>query len=155
MKNFAHLCLLASSMLLAGQAMAASCQSLENMAEKAKISGSYTQWAKYLYQIVDECSQSAVAANNLGTLYLMGTGVSQNTQTALFYFIKSAKEGRKNDFSESGWGAPETSIGWVHLTGEYPNAPKDLSKAFTWTRRAAEKGHSNGLSNLALMYGTG
>ena len=41
------------------------------------------------------------------------------------------------------------------ISREYPNAPRDLSKAFTWTRRAAEKGHSNGLSNLAPMYGAG
>ena len=135
--------------------MAASCRSLENMAQKAKISGSYTQWAKYLYQITDQCSPAAVAANNLGNLYLRGTGVSQNTQTAIFYFIKSAKEGRENDFTATSWGEPEASIGWIYFTGEYPNAPKDLSKAFTWSRRAAEKGHPIGLSNLALMYGAG
>ena len=123
MRSLARLSLLAWSMLLAGQAMAASCRSLENMAEKAKISGSYTQWAKYLSQIVDECSPSALAANNLGTLYLRGTGVSQNTQTALFYFIRSARLGRERDFSASGWGALKLQLVGP-LTGEYPNAPE-------------------------------
>ena len=93
----------------------------------------------------------AYASYTLGTKYLDGDGVDQDTFEALG-LLESAVALRPN---EIGFGHPATSLGWIYLTGKYPGISRNTEEALRWNFLGARLGHTNALSNLAMMYAEG
>lgn len=153
LRNRVLLLLSALLILATGESLAASCESLPNMAAKAGASRSFSQQAQYYREIVEKCTVKGAAAIKLADMHLAGRGVPQNTQSAIFYFIKAIESGIDREVPSQYRGEAEAALGWIFLNGAYPGAPQDLKKALEWNQKAARKGHPNGLSNLALIYG--
>ena len=57
--------------------------------------------------------------------------------------------------NEIGFGHPATSLGWIYLTGKYPGISRNTEEALRWNLLGAGSGHTNALSNLAMMYAEG
>ena len=126
---------------------------LDNAYSHCKIE-EYSKCAELYWQLVNE-QNDPFAANNLGSLYLDGKGVPKDAFTAVELFKKAIFFGL-NDLVEKEYrGAPETSLGYIYLTGEYPGIDRDHKKALFWTLKATNYGHTNAYSNLALIYATG
>ena len=153
MRNRALSFLSALLIIATSESLAANCESLPNMAVKAEASRSFSQEAQYYREIVEECAVKGAAAIKLADMYLAGRGVPQNTQSAIFYFIKAIDSGIDREVPSQYRGEAEAALGWIFLNGAYPGASQDLKKALEWNQKAARKGHPNGLSNLALIYG--
>jgi len=92
----------------------------------------------------------AHALNNVGSILLDGKpGIQADPKRAELMFKKSIENGGAR-------GAPETSLGWMYLTGFYePFVAKDYAAALTWNLKGAGKGSSNAHSNVALIYFAG
>jgi len=116
--------------------------------------GDYKKCAEYYQKMVIE-RNDPIAANNLASLYLDGKGVEKNGIMAVELFKASILYGVNDQVAKQYKGAPETSLGWIYLTGEYPGVNRDAKKALMWTLKATNYGHTNAYSNLALMYATG
>jgi TPR repeat protein len=93
----------------------------------------------------------AEAQNNLGLMYLDGDGADQDTFEAVRLFESVAALGP----NEVGFGYAATSLGWIYLTGKSPGISRNTEEALRWNLFGAGSGHTNALSNLAMMYAEG
>ena len=91
------------------------------------------------------------AQNNLGNMYLDGDGADQDTFEAVRLFESVVALGP----NEVGFGNAATSLGWIYLTGKYPGISRNTEEALRWNLLGADAGHTNALSNLAMMYAEG
>ena len=81
---------------------------------------------------------------NLGVMYSLGRGVSQNYKLAAYWYKKSAKQGN--------------SSGQANLAGLYSKGngvDKNYKKAAYWYKKAANQGDNHSQTNLGLLYLTG
>lgn len=87
-----------------------------------------------------------LAQNNLGVMYLVGSGTEKNLDKALYWFVKAAEGGRASAM---------VNIGAMYLKGNGVEA--DPKAAAEWFQKAADMNDQAGLYNLALLYlgGTG
>jgi uncharacterized protein len=99
--------------------------------------------------------------NNLGLLFSIGDSVPTD-HGAAYCLMQIASKNSSNSGSSntsnggSMTGAPDTTLGWWHLTGKFsPTVPKNDALAFSWSKKGADKGHPGAFVNLALMYATG
>ena len=44
-------------------------------------------------------------------------------------------------------GSAPTTLGYIYMTGEYPDVQKDYNKALRWNRLGAQYKHTNAFSN--------
>jgi len=91
------------------------------------------------------------SANSLANLYLDGRGVNQDTDQAIKLFIMAAKD----SIGHEGYGHAATTLGWIYLTGDYPDAEADYIKALRWNLVGSQLKHTNASANLALIYAGG
>ena len=78
---------------------------------------------------------------NLGMMYYKGEGVSQNFETAFYWFKQAAEKG---DAEAQG------HLGMMYYKGE--GVSQNFETAFYWFKQAAEKGHPEAQFNLGMMY---
>ena len=90
------------------------------------------------YDAAASCPDGALAANNLGWMFLKGIGIEQNTEKALTLFRNAAERGN--------------SLAMVNLGNFYEFAtPPNYRSAAHWYRVAAESGDYKGMFNYANM----
>ncbi len=90
------------------------------------------------YDAAASCPDGALAANNLGWMFLKGIGIEQNTEKALTLFRNAAERGN--------------SLAMVNLGNFYEFAtPPNYRSAAHWYRMAAESGDHKGMFNCANM----
>lgn len=131
------------------------------------------------------CKQAAEAGDiqsqvDVGVMYMLGEGVSQNSAQALEFFIKAAKSGSavaKNNIgvlyyqgidglsdydkalywyklaSKEGVELADYNIGVMYLRGH--GVPKNYTLAAKFFLRAAQRGVLNAQNNIGLMYAKG
>ena len=80
----------------------------------------------------------------LGTSYLDGWGVTQDSERAEQLIRRAA---------ESGYSNAQATLGWMYRYGA--GLPIDYTEAVSWMRRSAEQGDPEGQTNLGNMYKTG
>jgi TPR repeat protein len=86
---------------------------------------------------------SAVAMNNLGTLYEKGEGVPKDAAEARLWFEKAATRGLPIAMS---------NLGWLYQNGN--GVAQDYAAAKGWYERAAGLGNAVAMLNLGWLYGT-
>ena len=84
-------------------------------------------------------------------MYLDGDGADQDTFEAVRLFESVVALGP----NEVAFGHAATSLGWIYLTGKYPGISRNTEEALRWNLFGAGSGHTNALSNLAMMYAEG
>ena len=82
--------------------------------------------------------------NDIGTLYMDGKGVPQNTTEALRWIARSAANG-----SSSG----QNNLGGLYRDGK--GVQRDFGKAFAFFAASAAQGNGGGQFNLGLVYAMG
>jgi uncharacterized protein len=87
---------------------------------------------------------NARAQYNLGTMYLIGTGVAQDNAEAVNWFRKAAAQGNAG---------AQYNLGGMYLNGQ--GVPPDQAEAARWYRKAADQGYANAQYNLGLMHFNG
>ena len=87
---------------------------------------------------------NALAQNNLGILYLDGTGVVQNLPQAVHYLSLSAA---------SGSALGQNNLGGLYREGK--GVPCDYVLAARWFTASAGQGNAAAMYNLGLMYEMG
>ena len=87
---------------------------------------------------------NALAQTNLGTMYGMGLGVSQNKKTALKWYRLAAKQG---------YARAQVKLGVMYQDGL--GVPQNNQTAVKWYRLAAEQGNAGAQFNLGSMYDSG
>lgn len=99
------------------------------------------------------------ATNILAHFYLEGlAGIKQDTLKAIRLLERSVNFSNKVlRIKDKGYcaGSAPTTLGYIYMTGEYPDVQKDYNKALRWNRLGAEYKHTNAFSNLAMMYASG
>ena len=86
----------------------------------------------------------AEAQNNLGLMYVKGSGVPQNYAEAAKWFRKAA---------EQGFAPAQYNLGIIYQVGK--GVPQNDAEAVKWYLKAAEQGHADAQNNLGLMYQNG
>lgn len=86
----------------------------------------------------------AIAAYNLGLMYVRGTGVQKDAAAARKYFGQAAAAGHVNAMYNLGY-----------LYDDTEGTPTDYSQAFRYYYQAAERGHAAAQAKLAALYGLG
>jgi len=84
------------------------------------------------------------AQSYLGTRYENGTGVSQNAQTAAYWYRRAAERG----FTEA-----QFRLGELYQKGS--GVPRNSLLAVEWLQKAATGGHAQAQNNLAELYARG
>lgn len=108
--------------------------------------------ANKLTRKVAECYETEAEAGNyeamyeIGRMYLWGTGVTQDSEIALKWLLRSAEAGNPEAIEY---------LGWVYQTGTY--IEKDIEKATEWYKRTAKIWPSNGhvMYSLGSIYEKG
>ena len=122
----------------------------------------------------------AAAQYVLGEKYYYGTGVTQNDETAAYWFAKASEqeyvaaqsflgylyengEGVPQDYglaaafysfaAEQGDVYAQSSLGWLYDSGQ--GVPQDYEQAVYWYRAAAEQGDAYAQNGLGYMYDYG
>jgi len=86
----------------------------------------------------------APAMANLGSLYDVGTGVSEDNAQAVKWFRKAAEAGQANAMF---------GLGLMYTKGE--GVAKDYDESMKWFRKAAAKGEANAMNQIGVMYDNG
>ena len=84
---------------------------------------------------------SADAQNELGHLYLRGTGVVQDYKQAIEWFQRSAAQGHP---------AGQTSLGSMYTDGK--GVAKDSKQAMYWFKKAAARGYTAAYLFIGELY---
>ena len=77
----------------------------------------------------------------LGTAYMLGIGVSQDTAAAIKWYRLSAERGYKD---------AQSMLGTIYATGL--GVPRDYAEAVKWYKLAAERGDTDAESGLGSLY---
>lgn len=96
--------------------------------------------APYWYRVGAE-QGSAAAQYDLGVMYALGHGVSQDYAQAAQWYRKAAEQGNAD---------AQTSLGSAYASGQ--GVPRDYAEAVRWYRMAAEQGNTAGQYDLGVMY---
>ncbi|KAF9945032.1 hypothetical protein BGZ72_001757, partial [Mortierella alpina] len=91
-----------------------------------------------LHGLVDGDSN---AQTNVGTMYYVGNGVSQDYSRAMEWYLKAANQG--NAFAQ-------TYVGSMYHDGK--GVPQDFPEAMEWFMKAANQGHADAQNYVATMY---
>ena len=110
--------------------------------KKFKIEGNYEEAIHY-YRIAADQGY-AEAQCQLGYMYSMGYGVSQDHSEAVRWYRKSA---------EQGYAIAQCNLGLCYLSGE--GVPQDYTEAVRWYRKSAEQGDADAQCTLGYMYENG
>ncbi|EDP61124.1 hypothetical protein BAL199_22307 [alpha proteobacterium BAL199] len=86
----------------------------------------------------------AYAQFNIGLMYKMGDGVTQDNAEALKWYRKAAEQGHA---------AAQNNLGGMYERGV--GVTKDYAEAVKWYRKAAEQGYVFAQFNIGLMYKRG
>ena len=86
----------------------------------------------------------AKAQYNVGVMYALGQGVSQDYQIALYWITTAA---------EQGYALAQDLLGRIFRDGQY--VPQDYPKAIQWFLKAAKQGCAIAQLNLGIMYYSG
>lgn len=86
----------------------------------------------------------AEAQFNLGSLYLDGEGVPQNSKKAVLWYTKSAEQGYSNS---------QMMLGTMYTSGE--SVPQDHIQAMYWYKKSAEQGNAYAQFQLGATYDYG
>lgn len=84
------------------------------------------------------------AQYNMGSMYSIGEGLSQDYSQAFSWFEKAANQGHIESAH---------NIGLLYEKGR--GAPKNYKQAMNWYKRAAAAGYSDSQLNLGVMYSEG
>jgi TPR repeat protein len=122
----------------------------------------------------------AVAMGNLGLLYAIGQGVTQDHAQAREWYEKAAAKGEATAMFQlgrlyaNGLGVTQdhvqarewyekaadkgnslamNDLGWLYDTGQ--GVAQDYAKAREWFEKAADKGEANAMVNLGVLYANG
>jgi TPR repeat protein len=87
---------------------------------------------------------SAVAQNNVGSMYEHGQGVTQDYQEAVKWYRLSAAQGEA---------VAQSNLGGMYRDGK--GVLQDYREALKWFRMAASQGNATAQASLGAMYGTG
>lgn len=87
---------------------------------------------------------SAVAQNNVGTMYEHGQGVAQDYQEAVKWYRLSAAQGLA---------VAQQNLGAMYRDGK--GVLQDYREALKWFRMAASQGDASAQASLGAMYGLG
>jgi TPR repeat protein len=87
---------------------------------------------------------NADAQNDVGAMYNLGQGVSQDHAKAVQWFRKAAEQGHAQ---------AQNNLGKSYLKGQ--GVPQDYSKAIQWYEKAVEQGNAQAQYNLGLLYFNG
>ncbi len=99
--------------------------------------------AVYWYQKASGTSIEIGARQRLGTLYLEGKGISQNTEEGLRYLNESAEKGDAHAAFQ---------LGMIYYNGKF--VEQDYKKAFDWYKKAAERKYTNKKNHgLEVIFG--
>ncbi|WP_430227739.1 DUF2628 domain-containing protein [Paraburkholderia tropica] len=85
-----------------------------------------------------------IAQNNIGSIYLNGTGVPKDFEKAAYWYSKAAAQHQEN---------AETSLGLMYVQGL--GVEKDPEKALALFRDAAGQGNSDAQNDLGIVYENG
>lgn len=94
----------------------------------------------YWYRVGAE-QGNAAAQYDLGVMYALGQGVSQDYAQAAQWFRKAAEQGNA---------AAQSRLGSAYANGQ--GVPQDYAQAVRWYRMAAEQGNTAGQYDLGVMY---
>jgi len=86
----------------------------------------------------------AVAQNNLGSMYDVGEGVTEDDAEAVKWYRKAADQGHVS---------AQYRLGYMYEEGQ--GVPQDYAEAAKWYRKAADQGYAYAQGNLGLMYQNG
>lgn len=81
------------------------------------------------------------ATSDMGVQYLLGRGVQQNDEKAMYYFTQAANRG--DPFAKN-------QLGYMYLAGK--GAERNPEKAFKYYKEAAEDGVASAQYSVGLMY---
>ena len=105
--------------------------------------------ADYLSYLTEEADKGdIVSQNNLGHLYLSGSGeydIPKDTDKAIYYLSAAAAQGQVNAM---------TTVGWTYFTGEH-GAPQDNDEAIYWNQKASDAGFTVASYNIGFFYYSG
>ena len=87
---------------------------------------------------------SADAQNQLGNMYLNGTGVEKNTSEANRWYRSAAEQGDA---------VAQFNLGTNYLNGD--GVEKNASEAASWLRKSAEQDYADAQNSLAVMISNG
>ena len=102
--------------------------------------------SRFRYDTIAAESGDAIAMCRLGRCYHYGTGTSEDSEKAFFWFKKSAEKGDPRGMD---W------LGWCYKNGR--GTDRDPEKAFEWYMKSAENGYPHAMCNMGRCYecGTG
>jgi S1-C subfamily serine protease len=86
----------------------------------------------------------AIAQFNVGLMYALGEGASQDAAEAARWYRRAARQGH---------GSAQYNLGVMYAHGE--GVPQDEAEAVHWLRMAAEQGDAMAQHNLGFMYAHG
>ena len=86
----------------------------------------------------------SAAQYNIGFLYRLGQGVTQDDRQAAYWFRQSA---------ELGFAQAQLDLATLYLLGL--GVPRDFSESANWTRKSADQGHANAQYHLGTLYHRG
>ena len=99
-------------------------------------------YAKALDSCLRAAAQGDVSAqNNLGHMYRIGKGVSQDDTEAVKWYRKAA---------DQGYALGQSNLGYMYRAGK--GVAHDYTEAVKWYRKAAEQEYASGQFNLGAMY---
>ena len=103
--------------------------------------------ADYLSDLIKDADNGdAIAQNNLGHHYLLGSGgLKQDIDKAIHYLNAAAAQEQVNAM---------TTVGWTYFTGEY-GATKNNEQAIYWNQRASDLGFTVASYNMGFFYYSG
>ncbi|MDD5267296.1 MAG: hypothetical protein PHO08_09235 [Methylococcales bacterium] len=127
--------------------------------------GNYQQAMQWYHKAADE--GDAMAMNNIGVLYEMGQGVTQDFCTALEWFSKGVRGGSEiakenlerleNFYKARNLESYEKAcMAEAYFSKAYKfDQVKDYSQAMQWYLKAAELGNSDAMGNIGVYYHNG
>jgi hypothetical protein len=96
-------------------------------------------------QCLEQAEQgNSIAQNNLGYMYDLGQGVTQNLTEAAKWYRKSAEQGNASG---------QVNLGNMYAEGS--GVPQDYSEAAKWLMKAAEQGTTLAQGVLGTLYFAG
>ena len=92
----------------------------------------------------DDMLSNAQTEHNLGVMYLLGEGVSQDYKKALYWFEKA---------SDQGLAGAQYNLGAMYYSGQ--GVSQDYQKALYWFEKASDQGLAEAQCILESLYESG
>ncbi len=136
-----------------------------------------SEQAMFVMVLREAQAGNAGAQYELGTYYMLGKGVTQDSKQALFWLLKAAHQGHSaaqrlaGNIYARAFEDYDEAIRWYRISAKAGNAKarfnlgimyqigygveKDYEMAFHWQQLSAQQGYSIAQFNLGLLYGDG